>query len=386
MHDSKQSTSTSFVRLVSNAPKTSSIIGWSDTVYETTKLAALVDTLRDEGCPLSKILRGVGISASEVHSPTVRVSQAQLVTALKNGIRLSKDPHLPYRVGASMHLSGYGMYGFAVLCCPDFRNAMAFAKSYHELAAPLASVDYSEEDGLVRGFIEPKPQCAADPAAYRFVTELQIGILLSLMRDVIGPSFSPDEIKLAYPEARDFYLPSEQTGCQISFNHACNEVIFSSRWLNGPAILSNKVTYPAIARMCDELLEDLRSRSGLVGAVRSILLGTIGDPPALSRIAGRLGLSDRSLRRQLREQGISFRDLLDDLRTQIALKYLRTTQLTHDEVALALGFSDASNFRRAFRRWTGKSPSEIRLEHKSPPRSRNSAERSKSPGNGLSRG
>jgi len=71
-------------------------------------------------------------------------------------------------------------------------------------------------------------------------------------------------------------------------------------------------------------------------------------------------VSDRSLRRQLREQGISFRSLLDELRMQIALKYLRTTSLANEDIALALGFSDATNFRRAFRRWTNKSPSEIR--------------------------
>jgi AraC-like DNA-binding protein len=74
-------------------------------------------------------------------------------------------------------------------------------------------------------------------------------------------------------------------------------------------------------------------------------------------------VSDRSLRRQLREQGISFSGLLDELRMQIALKYLRTTRLANEDIALALGFSDAANFRRAFRRWTNKSPSEIRGEY-----------------------
>jgi AraC-like DNA-binding protein len=73
-------------------------------------------------------------------------------------------------------------------------------------------------------------------------------------------------------------------------------------------------------------------------------------------------MSDRTLRRQLREQGISFRGLLDELRMQIALKYLRTTRLANEDIALALGFSDAANFRRAFRRWTSKSPSEIRTK------------------------
>jgi AraC-like DNA-binding protein len=79
-------------------------------------------------------------------------------------------------------------------------------------------------------------------------------------------------------------------------------------------------------------------------------------------IAKLLEVSDRSLRRQLRKQGISFRGLLDELRMQIALKYLRTTRLANEDIAMALGFSDAANFRRAFRRWTNESPHEIRTE------------------------
>jgi AraC-like DNA-binding protein len=85
------------------------------------------------------------------------------------------------------------------------------------------------------------------------------------------------------------------------------------------------------------------------------------QPPALATIAKLLEVSDRSLRRQLREQDISFRALLDELRMQIALKYLRTTRLANEDIALAIGFSDATNFRRAFRRWTNKSPSQSKI-------------------------
>jgi AraC-like DNA-binding protein len=73
-------------------------------------------------------------------------------------------------------------------------------------------------------------------------------------------------------------------------------------------------------------------------------------------------MNDRSLRRKLRQQGLSYRGLLDELRTQIAVKYLRTTRLSNDDIALALGFSDAANFRRALHRWTNKAPSDIRAE------------------------
>jgi AraC-like DNA-binding protein len=357
---SKQPGRSSALRSISNNAKEKPIVGLSERIYESTKLAALFDVLVDQGCPAGEILGNVNLTVDEVHSPKSRISLAELMTACKNAIRLSNDPHLPYRIGTSIHISAYGMYGFAILCCPDFRKAMAFAELYHALAAPLATIEFTEEDGLASWVIEPNAHVAADPQLYRFITEMQIGIHISLMRDVMGAAFIPDRINLAYPEAHDFGLAADQIGCHLSFASRTNQIMFRSAWLDQVASLGNKTTYPAVVALCDDLLNELESRIGIAGTIRAHLLRNITNPPTLAAIAKLLEVSDRSLRRQLRERGISFRGLLDELRMQIALKYLRTTRLANEDIALALGFSDATNFRRAFRRWTNKSPSEIR--------------------------
>jgi AraC-like DNA-binding protein len=347
---------------ISNNAPARPIVGLSERVYESTKLAALFDGLVDRGCPAGEILKNVSLAVDEVHSPKSRISLAELMTACKNAIRLSGDPHLPYRIGTSIHISAYGMYGFAILCCPDFRKAMAFAELYHALAAPLATIEFTEADGTASWVIEPNARTATDPQLYRFITEMQIGIHISLMRDIMGAAFTPDHISLAYPQAHDFGLPAEEVGCPLSFASSTNGIVFRSAWLDQAANLGNRTTYPAVVALCDELLDDLKSRIGVAGEIRALLLRELASPPGLAAIAKRLEVSDRSLRRQLREQDISYRSLLDELRMQIALKYLRTTRLANEDIALALGFSDAANFRRAFRRWTGKSPSEIRMK------------------------
>jgi AraC-like DNA-binding protein len=361
LRDSKQKRS-SALRSISNNAKESPIVGLSERVYEPTKLAALFDILVGQGCPAGKVLKNVNLTADEVHSPKSRISLADLMAACENAIRLSSDPHLPYRIGTSIHISAYGMYGFAILCCPDFRKTMAFAELYHALAAPLATIKLTEKEGFAGRGIEPNARAATDPQLYRFITEMQIGIHISLMRDIMGPAFSPDRINLAYPEADDFGLPANEIGCHLSFANTANEIIFRSTWLDQAANLGNRTTYPMVVALCDELIDDLKSRVGIAGEIRALLIRDIVNPPTLGAIAKLLNVSDRSLRRQLREQDISFRGLLDELRMQIALKYLRTTTLANEDIALALGFSDAANFRRAFRRWTNKSPSEIRGE------------------------
>ena len=361
LRDSKQKRS-SALRSISNNAKESPIVGLSERVYEPTTLAALFDILVGQGCPAGKVLKNVNLTADEVHSPKSRISLADLMAACENAIRLSSDPHLPYRIGTSIHISAYGMYGFAILCCPDFRKTMAFAELYHALAAPLATIKLTEKEGFAGRGIEPNARAATDPQLYRFITEMQIGIHISLMRDIMGPAFSPDRINLAYPEADDFGLPANEIGCHLSFANTANEIIFRSTWLDQAANLGNRTTYPMVVALCDELIDDLKSRVGIAGEIRALLIRDIVNPPTLGAIAKLLNVSDRSLRRQLREQDISFRGLLDELRMQIALKYLRTTTLANEDIALALGFSDAATFRRAFRRWTNKSPSEIRGE------------------------
>jgi len=362
LRDSKQPGRSSALRSISNNTEERPIVGLSERVYESTKLGALFDILVDQGCPAGEILRNVNLTVDEVHSPKSRISLSELITASKKAIRLSSDPHLPYRIGTSIHISAYGMYGFAILCCPDFRKAIAFAELYHALAAPLATIGFTEEEGFASWIIEPNARAATDLQVYRFITEMQIGIHISLMRDIMGPAFTPDQISLAYPEPHDFGLPVDQIGCRLSFASRTNQIMFRSAWLDQAANLGNKTTYPAVVALCDDLLNDLKSRIGIAGEIRALLLRNITNPPTLAAIAKLLEVSDRSLRRQLREHGISFRSLLDELRMQIALKYLRTTRLANEDIAMAFGFSDATNFRRAFRRWMNKSPSEIRGE------------------------
>jgi len=362
LRDSKHPERSSALRSISNNAKEGLIVGLGEHIYESTKLAALFDVLVDRGCPAGEILRNVNLTVDEVHSPKSRISLADLVTACENAIRLSRDPHLPYRIGSSIHISAYGMYGFAILCCPDFRKAMAFAELYHALAAPLATIEFTEEEGVASWVIEPNARAATDPQVYRFITEMQVGIHISLMRDIMGAVFTPDQIRLAYPKAHDFGLPADQIGCRLNFASRTNQIMFRSAWLDQAANLGNKTTFAAVVALCDDLLNDLKLRIGLAGEIRALLLRNITNPPTLVAIAKLLEMSDRSLRRQLREQGISFRGLLDELRMQLAMKYLRTTRLANEDIALALGFSDATNFRRAFRRWTNKSPSEIRTK------------------------
>ncbi len=335
-------------------------IGFSDKLYEPTKLAAIVDTLLNAGVPAAEALRDVGVPISKLHEPTTRISIEQLLAACQNAAHLSKSQHFPYSIGTNIHLSAYGMYGYAILCCTSFRNAMNFATTYHPLATPLADILFSEESDRAIWTLEPVEHSHIDEQLYRFIVELQIGIHTSLHRDIMGEAFSPHEITLTYRPASDFLLSEELVGCPLRFGQSANRIIFDAKWLDEPPRLGNRITYATVHATCDDLLSDLSLRSGAAGKVRDILLRNLAARKTFSDIARILSTTPRTLSRQLRDQGTSFRALSDQLRSQAAMKYLRETMMTNEHIASVLGFVDEANFRHAFQRWTGKTPSEYR--------------------------
>jgi AraC-like DNA-binding protein len=152
-------------------------------------------------------------------------------------------------------------------------------------------------------------------------------------------------------------------GCLIvrrCFGQSENQLVFDAALLSARPDFGNEITYSMVVRLCDELMDELQLRTGVAGKVREALLVNLARPTSFELVARHLSMSTRTLRRKLSEEGISFRTLLDDLRMQVAIKYLRDTELTTEAIAEALGFSDASSFPHAFRRWTKGAPQDYR--------------------------
>jgi AraC-like DNA-binding protein len=335
-------------------------LSFGERAYSAAKITAVLDALVAERVSPIDALRGADISLEDLHSPSTRISRNQLIQCYRNAVALSRDPHLPYTIGSSVHLSAYGMYGYAMLCSTDFRRTMKFAVRYHQLAAPLATIAFSEHDGVGAWTIEPLLHPRIDTQLYRFVTELQIATHISLHRDIMGESFKPREISLGYRVANDFQITPALVGCPVRFEQAANQIEFDSAFLDVVPKLGNRTTYPAAITLCDDLIADLAQRSGAAGRVRSLLSTDFAKRPALATVAKLLKTTPRTLRRQLRLQNTSYRELSDELRVHVALRYLRETTMTIEDIAFALGFSDSANFRHAFRRWTSKTPHEFR--------------------------
>jgi AraC-like DNA-binding protein len=115
-------------------------------------------------------------------------------------------------------------------------------------------------------------------------------------------------------------------------------------------------------QQCERWLHAVKEEDGLIRKVKEELLKTPGRFPKMDGVGATLGMSVRSLRRHLNEQGVTYQELLDQVRRDLAADYLRNSRLTIEQIAQLVGYGEAASFRKAFRRWTGKAPGEVRSQ------------------------
>jgi AraC-like DNA-binding protein len=329
-------------------------------VYPPYKIATMVDTLAELGVPPGQALQRTGLQADDLRGPALKTSIRQFMTVCRNGITASKDPALPFRAGARMHVSSYGMYGYALLCCETLREVTQLAVKFHRLATPTVSMAFREEDGEAVWSFDEVSGLDPDDALYRFLIEFQFGIHQTLARDMRGPAFKLSGLRVRYPRPAHHALYRRYFGCSCAFDQPRNELRYPAAQLDEPAAYRNPITVAMAAEVCERMLVEAKTADGVTRRVYNLLMERPGQFDDMEALARKLHTSSRTLRRHLTMQGTSYKEILDDVRCHLAKEYLRTTRMSIDDIASTLGFSDAANFRHAFRRWTHKSPSDFR--------------------------
>ncbi len=124
--------------------------------------------------------------------------------------------------------------------------------------------------------------------------------------------------------------------------------------------MAHPLTTKMMQETCDRILGEVKTSYGVAGEVYQIIASTPGHSPSMEGVAKQLATTERTLNRKLRAEGTSFTEILDDVRCNLAKEYLRSTKLSTEDISELVGFSEAANFRHAFRRWTGSTPTRYR--------------------------
>lgn len=333
-------------------------------IHRPHKLDALIETLLGLGVGATAALAGTGLQRVDFQRPDTRVSAQQILAVCANALRLSPQADVALQAGLAARVTHFGLYGYALLSSPSAREAINMAVKYRALAAPVIGLSFAaERDLAIWRFHDVYGLGEASPL-YRFVLEWQLGTQMALHRDVMGKPLRPLAVRLPYRAPEHAARYRDLLGCVASFEAQRCELCFDGGWLDHAPAQGNPAAALMATETCERLLTELHSARGLSSKLIGLLMQTPGQFPSIETIAGRWQMSSRTLRRKLLAEGNSYQQLLDRVRCQLAVDYLRQTRLSQDDIAAALGFSEAANFRQAFRRWTGKTPGAMRRAHR----------------------
>jgi AraC-like DNA-binding protein len=193
-----------------------------------------------------------------------------------------------------------------------------------------------------------------------FGYELLYGALINTLRGMLNAPQLCLRMELPYPRPEHSDLYYEVFGADVHFDCGSGRIVFHQDLLNTPLPSSNAVLRNLDEAECARLLADLEEENSVAEQTLRLLRKLEGQYPQMPQIANMLNLSPRTYRRRLDEEEQSFQKLLDQVRGEHATRYLQNTRLPLSSIAYMVGFSDASNFRRAYQKWTGKAPGAVR--------------------------
>jgi AraC-like DNA-binding protein len=332
-------------------------------VYAPLKILTVVQVLSELGFAAEAALEGTGLSIDEVRDPGVRTSVQQLLGVGRNAVRVCSLSELGLNVGRRLHVTSYGLYGYAMLCAETMRQGFDLSMRYHGLATPVMPVSFSERGSEAVLHLPSHGEIGLlglSAQEYSFFLDMQFALHVTLAKDVMGPWCVPAKALYALPMPAHAAQIERALECPVEFGHARNEIHYPPEWLDRAPHMANPITAAQMSQSCDRLVQEIAWQAGLTRRVYEEITRAPGRFPSIEQVASSLCMTSRTLSRKLAAEGVTFTDLLARVRHALALDYLRTTRLSMEDIAEALGFSDANSFRQAFRRWSGKSPTEYR--------------------------
>jgi AraC-like DNA-binding protein len=256
-------------------------------------------------------------------------------------------------VAARFGLVDFGAAGAAVLACRDLHSAIGAMNSF----APLLNLRHALrlkvcDDDFVMTF-----HCQAqDPHGSRdALLFVDVAKVLRFLGDWSVPGDARSEDQPVATQGRNIEARSDKS-MSLPYVCRCGEHIrIPKSLMRRRRPLASTTVSNAHQKECRKMMRELRERA-LCGRVRRILLQCPDACPSMLQLATRLGMSGRSFRRHLANQHTTFQEILDEVRFELAVRYLEDRHLTTELIAQKLGYSESANFRAAFRRWTGSSP------------------------------
>ncbi|AVO52108.1 AraC family transcriptional regulator [Ectopseudomonas mendocina] len=348
--------------LTAQSPGLSSLPGTqSNTGVLAAAASGLCGFIEKHGGDADRILGVSGIDPELLRHPTLSLALPNYCQVLEEAARQSGCDNFGLYYGQQFKPQALGLLGYIGLCSATLEQALInFARAFplHQRNSLIRLVDAGEcyrfDYQIRHGAILSRRQDA----------ELTLGMALNLIRHVLGSQWAPRAVHFEHPRPEHWHEHCKVFDAPVYFEQPFNSLLIPKRGLNRAMPEHDPVLLLVMQDSLRQLSQQsVRSEQDIADDTRAqIRQQLLAGEPTLEGVAEQLGMTSWSLQRRLREQGLSFSVVVDKLRCELATHYLSQQQLPITALAPLLGYSEASAFSRAFRRWFGVSPRQWRRE------------------------
>lgn len=324
-------------------------------------LALLVSFCELENIRVGPILRAERIQPELMQNSTSVLSALQYTRILLNVDAEVADESFWFRFGQYMDFPAYGPLGQALLSCANIREALALLCRYYPVIGCGSVLTVGSAGGDLSVTIESGD--AYESRKNRLKNELIISLIFNGIKKFDDNDFEAVRFEFSYSAPVLPYNKYLNSHCK--FSCPTTRIIIPQKYLPLPGPHANPVMLKILAKECDQLLDQLAAQETLVPKVKSLIAAVADHYPTINMVAGQLGLGERTLSRQLKEEGTNYRNLLAEVKIQKAISLLRHTAISVEEVAHKVGFSNSANFRKALLASIGLTPSAVRRQGRS---------------------
>lgn len=311
--------------------------------------------------------RHAGVDLAAIPALGERIAVDKIDAILRVAIPLIHDAAFGLQAARCWHPSELGVLGYAWLSSSTLRTGLERAVRYSRLIGERGATEIEDTgQGLEVRFGANRGNPAVVPVA-AVVVDIAMAILLDLCRMNAGAALRPAAATLRRrkPDAADPY--ERFFGCRVQFGADENTFVLSARDADRPLPSANRQLAAVFDKMLTEELARL-NKADVVSRCRAAVLDHLSSGEGTAEYAAKqLHMSARTLQRKLAEAKTTYLELVDNTRKDLALRYIEDPRRSVTDITFSLGFSQPSAFTRAFKRWTGLSPSEYRAK---PPASR----------------
>ena len=324
-------------------------------------LSAYVRRARAYGLDAAQQLTALRVDPAALESPDARVPLATFDAIAVWAMQSSRDPQFGLRVVEDVALQSDDWAMYLLTRSPNLGRALEAIVRYSRLCGDGVELRLLHNGSTASLAIEVVDAAQRPQRAVRCTLQAWTALLARVGRVLIRPSSPPLAVELPYDDRDAVGEYQRVFGVAPQFGAAQARVSWTQEALARPANAGDAALHKLLERHAQAVVLDLPDVGDLLGQVRGAIVELVSDGEVtLERVAKRLRTSPRTLQRRLHGDARQFRDVVEDVRKQLAVQYLREATLSVDQTAYLLGFSTSSAFGRAFRRWHGCSPGQHR--------------------------